>query len=110
MDLIVFAFIAIPMVGAVMRSLFGSTIGALATSAAAGGLIYFLTSSLLVAGLVALGALLFTLLSSAGRISGFAGVPGIGTGTGRWPSGSGGGGLGSGGGGDFGGGGASGKW
>ena len=109
MDLMIFAFIAVPIVGTVMRSLFGSTLGALATSAAAGGVTYFMTSSLLVAGLAALGAMLFTLLSAAGRLSGHTGGQGLGSG-GGWHSGSSGGGFRSGGGGDFGGGGASGNW
>jgi uncharacterized protein len=72
-----------------------------------------ITSSLVIAGLAALAAMLFALLSSAAR-----GLSGVAWGSGHhggWGGGGGfgsgsGGGFSSGGGGDFGGGGASGDW
>jgi uncharacterized protein len=111
MDLAIFMFIAVPVVGAVARNILGSKLGALATGGAVGALALFITSSLLIAGLAAFVALLFTLFSSVARGSGFTGW---GSGGGGWGAGSGrgggGGGFSSGGGGDFGGGGASGNW
>lgn len=109
LDLALFAFIAVPVVATLARKLFGPTLGALTTGAAVGGLALFITSSLVIAGLAALLALLFALFSNVAPRAG--GPP---WGTGGWRSGSGSGGFGggfhSGGGGDFGGGGASGDW
>lgn len=112
MDLMVFAFIAVPVVAAITRSLLGPKLGPLATGGAIGGIALFITSSLVVGGLAALGALLFALFANVNRSSGLGGRGGFGAGGGGWGSGSGGrgGGFGSGGGGDFGGGGASGRW
>ena len=115
MDLAIFAFFAVPVVGAVARSILGPKLGALATGGAVGALAMVITASFLIAGLAGLGALLFTL------ISGIARGAGSGFGSGRHDGGWGGGGFGSGGGGsgggfssggggDFGGGGASGSW
>jgi uncharacterized protein len=110
-DLAIFLFIAVPVVAGIARKVLGTPLGSLATGGIFGAVALLLTSSLLLAGLAALVALLLALFSSAGR--GFGG--GIGPG---WHAGSGGGGFGSGGGGgfrsggggDFGGGGASGDW
>ena len=108
-DLAIFIFFAVPVVGAVARNILGPKFGTLATGAAVGGLALFITSSLLIASLAAVAALLFTLISSFARS---AGGSRWGSGGGGWGSGGGGGGGGfsSGGGGDFGGGGASGDW
>lgn len=108
MDLAIFAFIAVPVLAAVARSMLGPKLGALATGGAVGVLAMLVTSSLLIAVLAALVALLFTLFSTLPRSAGHSGW-GAG---GGWGAGSrgGGGGFSSGGGGDFGGGGASGDW
>lgn len=107
-DLLIFLFIAVPIAGTMARRMLGRNSGALLTGGAAGVLALFMTTSLVIAGIAGLLALLFTLLSGNGRSSG-----GWGMGSGGWSSGSGGaggGGFSSGGGGDFGGGGASGDW
>lgn len=115
MDLAIFAFFAVPIVGAVARGILGPKLGAVATGGAVGALAMFITTSLWIAGLAGLGAFLFAL------ISGFSRGAGSGFGSGRHDGGWGGGGFGSGGGGsgggfssggggDFGGGGASGSW
>jgi uncharacterized protein len=116
MDLMIFAFIAVPVVAAVTRSILGPKLGALATGGAVGALALFVTSSLVIAGLAAFVALLFSLFSNVARSSGSGFGSGRGSG-GGWGGGFGGGGFGgggggfsSGGGGDFGGGGASGRW
>jgi uncharacterized protein len=118
MDLAIFAFFAVPIVGGVARRVLGSNLGAVATGGVIGAIAMVLTSSLVIAGLAALGALFFTLVSSvagsaigsgwsSGRHGGWgAGGAGFGSGS----DASGGGGFSSGGGGDFGGGGASGDW
>lgn len=118
MDLAIFVFFAVPVLGAVARNILGPKLGPLATGGAIGALALFITSSLLIAGLAAVVALLFTLFSSFARSSGGTGW-GSGS-AGGWSSGAGAGGFGggrggsggfsSGGGGDFGGGGASGDW
>jgi uncharacterized protein len=107
MDLAIFAFIAVPVLGAVARRILGPKLGALATGGAIGALALLITSSVLIAGLAAVMALLFTLFSNVARHR-----SGWGTGGGGWSSGTSGsgGGFSSGGGGDFGGGGASGDW
>jgi uncharacterized protein len=126
-DLAIFLFFAVPIGGAVARGLLGRKLGAVATGGGVGLLALFVTSSLVIGGIAALLALLFSLLSGglpgigSVRRSGW-GAAGLGTGfgTGGWRAGSGGGfggggfggggGFSSGGGGDFGGGGASGDW
>lgn len=122
-DLAIFMFIGVPIAGAVLRGMFGRPLGSLFTGAGAGTLAFFLTSSAIVAGIAALIALFFTLVSGLGssmrpRRPGWGGPvvggPWIGgAGGGPWGGGGGfggGGWGGSGGGGDFGGGGASGNW
>lgn len=108
MNLLVFAFIAVPVVAGIARKILGPKLGSLATGGGVGLLAMLLTSSLLIAGLATLAALVFTLFTNLPRSTGSAGW---GTG-GGWGAGGrgGGGGFGSGGGGDFGGGGASGDW
>jgi len=117
-DLAVFLFIAVPVGGSILRAMFGRPLGSLVTGGGVGALAWMFTSSMLVAGIAGLVALMFTLLSGFGvrRGGSLGGVPWIGGGgfggAGGWGSGGGGGGGGwsSGGGGDFGGGGASGNW
>ena len=114
MELLIFAFIALPIVASVTRRIFGRGLGSLASGGATGVLAWLVSSSLLVAGVGAVIGLLFglfagasNLLRSSGRHGGGLG----GFGGGGWSGGGGGGGgFSSGGGGDFGGGGASGDW
>ena len=116
------AFIALPIVNGVARGIFGRKLGALATGVGMGGLAFLITTSValaLVAGVVALVYGLFASAVSAlprsrGGGGGFYPPPG-GWGGGGFGGGAGGGfggggGFSSGGGGDFGGGGASGSW
>jgi uncharacterized protein len=118
MDFFIFLFFAVPIGGAIARSIFGNKLGSFITGTAVGGIAFFVTASLVVAGLAFVAALVFTLISSVGR-----GITGRGNprnhggwagggygGSGGWSGGGGGGGFSSGGGGDFGGGGASGDF
>lgn len=120
--LAMFFFVAVPILGAVLTGALGRKLGSLATAAAAGGVGFWLSASLLIAVGVGLIALLLVGLfgvGAAGRTmsSGRRGRGGVlppiiwGGGGGGWGGGlGGGGGFGSGGGGDFGGGGAGGDW
>lgn len=115
MDLAIFVFFAVPALGALARRSLGPKLGTLATGGAVGALALFITSSLLIASLAAVAALLFTLFSNFARSSGGAGwrsghAGGWSSGAGAGGFGGGGGGFSSGGGGNFGGGGASGDW
>jgi uncharacterized protein len=118
MDLAIFLFFAVPIAGGALRAVLGRKVGSFLTGAGVGAIALFITSSIVVAAIAALVALLFTLLSGSmglpmGRRGGWGGGPWIGGGGGGAWSGGGGGGSswgGSGGGGDFGGGGASGDW
>ena len=116
MDLAIFLFFAVPIGGAVLRRILGRKLGALAVGAGVGTIAMFITSSLLVAGVAGVAALLYSLLAGGmaalggGRSSGWGGMGGGGFGSGGSGFSSGGGGFSSGGGGDFGGGGASGDW
>ena len=113
-DLAIFLFFAVPIGGAVARSLFGQRLGAMLTGGGVGALAWFFTTSVVLAVLAALAALVFSLFASAlptGRRGGFSpggwsGGSGGGFGGGGFSGGGGGGGFSSGGGGDFGGGGA----
>lgn len=116
-DLAVFFFIAVMVGGPIARRIFGKIPGSLAMGGLTGVVVMFVTSSIVIAVLAGLAALLFTLLSmafGAGPVRRGGGFGGGGWGGGRgggWGGGSsGGGGFSSGGGGDFGGGGASGDW
>lgn len=106
-DLAVFLFFAVPIAGSIARRILGPKFGSLFTGGAIGLLALLFTSSLLIAVIAALLAMLFTFIAGASR---GVSTPGWGGGTGGWSSGSAGGGFSSGGGGDFGGGGASGDW
>lgn len=116
-DLAIFLFFAVPIAGAIAKSMFGQKLGSLLTGGGVGFLAFLATTSLLVAGIAGVAALLFALFSAgmsspaSGRRGrgGNGGFGGFGGGSGGGFSG-GGGGFSSGGGGDFGGGGASGDW
>lgn len=113
-DIAIFMFIGVPIVGGILRGMFGRPLGSIITGGGAGALALLATSSVVLAVLAGLVALAFTLLSSlgGGRRGGFGGAPIIfpAGGWGGGGGGFGGGGFSSGGGGDFGGGGASGGW
>lgn len=126
-DLAIFLFVAVLVAGPIARRILGKIPGSLAMGGLTGVVVMVLTSSIVVAVLAGLGALLFTLLSmafgaGAGSRGGGFGGGALGGGLGGWGAGgggggggwgggsSGGGGFSSGGGGDFGGGGASGDW
>ena len=100
---------------AVLRGIFGRTVGSVLTGAGAGLVVWLAGYALALAGLAAIGAFLFTLLGGLGRGSGWSsggfggGWGGFGGGLGGGSGGFGGGGF-SGGGGGFSGGGASGSW
>lgn len=117
MDLAVFLFIAVPVIGAVARQILGTKLGTLATGMAGGGIAFMVTSSLLIGALAAVAAIVFTLIARAHTAMGLGSSQGHnGWGHGRGGGGGfgsgrgGGGGFSSGGGGSFGGGGASGGW
>ena len=114
-SLLFFLLFAIPIGGAIAKSIFGNKLGALVTGGAVGGIAFFVTASMVLAGIAGIVVLIFTLMSSFGRsVTGRHGSRGYDGG--GWASGSGGGswggggGFSSGGGGDFGGGGASGDF
>jgi uncharacterized protein len=111
-DLAIFMFFAVVVGSSLVRRIFGRKLGALLIGAGTGAVALVITSSLLVAAIAALVALLFGLFASfnPGSFTRGGGGGGWGGGGGGWSSGSGGGGFSSGGGGDFGGGGASGDW
>jgi uncharacterized protein len=117
MQLAIFMFIAVPVLGAVTKGMLGHRLGAVVTGGVAGVIAMVVTTSLLIAGLAGLLALVFSLVQSPsfgrGRgltrnQSGWGHGGGFSGGSGQ--SGGLGGGFSSGGGGDFGGGGASGDW
>ena len=115
-DLAIFALFAIPVVGMVLRSMFGRFFGATLTSGLTGIGAWLLLGSLAIGIVAAVAAFLFTLMSGSGvgrsvRRGGWGGyIPTGGWGGGSWGGGGGGGGGFSGGGGGFDGGGASGSW
>ena len=114
-DLLIFAFIALPIVASVTRRLFGRGLGSLASAGATGGIAWLVTSSLIFVAIGAVIGLMFGLFAGASNVlrssgrGGFGGG-GFGGGGGWSGGGGGGGGFSSGGGGDFGGGGSSGSW
>jgi uncharacterized protein len=119
-DLAIFLFFGVIVGGAVLRSMLGRGLGSVATGALAGGIAWWITASLLIAGGAGLIALIVAAigglgLGGGGRRGGsgpivWGGGGGGGFGGFGGGSGGGGGGFSSGGGGDFGGGGASGSW
>lgn len=119
MQLGILMFVAVPVVGAVTKRIFGNRLGAVATGGVAGAVAMVLTASLVLAGLAGVVAMVFTLVQNTpgkrGNSWRSGGNAGWGHGSGGFGGGGGGrggfgGGFGSGGGGDFGGGGASGDW
>lgn len=129
-ELMMFFFVGVPVMGAVLTGVLGRKLGSVASAGIAGGLAWWLTASVLLGAGVALVAIVLVGLlgigasdrSAAGRrgagrlgragpvIFTGGGLGGLGGHSGGWGGGSGGGGFSSGGGGDFGGGGASGDW
>jgi uncharacterized protein len=117
-DLAVFLFFAVPIGGAVLRRMLGRPLGTLVTGGGVGVLAFLFTSSVVIAAVAGVLALVFSLFSGlgGGRRGGWGsgpyigGLGGGGFGGGGFGGGGGGGGFSSGGGGDFGGGGASGDW
>ena len=131
-DLLAFLFVAVPVAGGVLSAMLGRKLGALLTGGAAGGVVWWVTHSLLLAlgagvvalvavGVLGLGAALRGLggRRAGGGRSGRGGsvifgdggwARGGGSGGGFGGGGGGFGGFSSGGGGDFGGGGAGGSW
>nr|WP_233210327.1 TPM domain-containing protein [Comamonas sp. 26] len=106
-------FFGFPLGIAIARALFGRVLGSLIVGGIAGAAAYFITTSMLIAGVAAFIGLLFTLLSNLSRGGGGPYISSGGGGGGGWGGGGGsssGGGFSSGGGGSFGGGGASGDW
>lgn len=122
MDLAIFLFFAVPIGGAVLKSILGNKLGSGVVGTGVGLVAFFITASIAIAAIAGVVALLFTLFSSLsaprgrGGSGGFGGLGGLGGGGwssgsgGSWGSSGGGGGFSSGGGGDFGGGGASGDF
>ncbi len=132
-DLLAFLFVAVPVAGGLLSAMVGRKLGALLTGGATGGVVWWVTQSLLlgvgagivallVVGVLGLGAVVGGLggRRAGGGRSGRGGTVVFGDGGwsrggGGWSSGGGGGsggfgGFSSGGGGDFGGGGAGGSW
>lgn len=119
-NLLFFLLFAVPIGGAVAKSIFGNKLGSLVTGGAIGGIAFFVTASMVLAGIAGIVVLIFTLMSSFGRsVTGRRGSRGYdgggwtsGSSGGSWGGGGGdgSGGFSSGGGGDFGGGGASGDF
>ena len=113
-DLAIFLFFAVPVGGSVLGRILGRKLGAVAVGGGIGAIAMVITSSLVVAGIAGVAALLYSLLAGGmaavgGRRSPWIGGMG-GLGGGGFSGGGGGGGFSSGGGGNFGGGGASGSW
>ena len=112
-DLAIFLFVGVPIAGAVLTAMFGRKFGSLLTGGAVGGIAWWLTTSLLVAGGAGIVALFLVGVIGVGSRGGRSGGGPVilgGGGGGGFGGGGGGGGFSSGGGGDFGGGGASGSW
>jgi len=122
-ELLMFFFVGVPIIGAVLTGIFGRKLGSLLTGGAAGGMGWWFTQSVVLAGLAGIVALFVVCIVGIGSAlkgatrgrSGpivWGGGPGGGFGGGGFGGGGGGGGGGfsSGGGGDFGGGGAGGGW
>lgn len=124
-ELLMFFFVGVPILGAVLSGIFGRKLGSLLTSGVAGGMGWWFTHSLLLAGLAGMITLFVVGVVGVGSALKAAARAGRGragptiwggghgggwSGGGSWGGGGGGGGFSSGGGGDFGGGGAGGDW
>jgi uncharacterized protein len=106
--LFIVLLVAVPVVGGILRSMFGNVFGSIAGAGIAGVAAWFVAGSLIIAGLAGIIAFIIIIFSMfGGGRGGF--IPG-GFGGGGGGFGGGGGGGFSGGGGGFGGGGASGGW
>ncbi|MBI5276909.1 MAG: YgcG family protein [Burkholderiales bacterium] len=118
-DLAIFVFFIVPIASRVLRGIFGK-LGVPIVGAGTGVVALAITSSVIVAGIAAVVALVIALMSGSGAVGRrvrSGGAPWIVPTSGGWGGGGGGGwgggdggGFSSGGGGDFGGGGASGDW
>ncbi|MBX3645477.1 MAG: TPM domain-containing protein [Rubrivivax sp.] len=121
-ELLMFFFVAVPVIGGILSKVLGRRLGALLTAGGAGAAAWIVSASVLIAGAAALITLVVVGVIGLGALQGgglgrgsrgggpviWGGGGGFGHGGGF--GGGGGGGFGSGGGGDFGGGGASGDW
>jgi len=109
--LLIVVFVVVPVLGGVLRRIFGKAIGSTVGAGIVGAGAWVVAGSILVAAIAAVVAFLVMLFAGAGsgltRRGGGVWIP---TGGGGWGGGGGGGGGFSGGGGGFGGGGASGGW
>jgi uncharacterized protein len=110
-----FLFVVVPVIGSLLSRVFGRKFGSVLTAGAAGGIAWWITTSVLLA--VGAGVLALILVGVFGLGSALRGLRGGPPVIGGWGGGGhgggwggGGGGFSSGGGGDFGGGGASGGW
>jgi uncharacterized protein len=111
-NLAIFLFVGVFIGAPVARAILGKKLGTMVMGGGVGVVVFFLTTSIAIAVIAGLVALVVSLIAGAGRIGGGGGGGGgWGSGGGGWSSGGGGGGgFSSGGGGNFGGGGASGDW
>lgn len=119
-EMLMFFFIAVPVLGGILSKVLGRKLGTLVTAGGAGAAAWIFSASLLLAGVTALLTMLVVGVLGIGALQRGMGRPGRGGGPVIWGGGGGGfggggfggggGGFGSGGGGDFGGGGASGDW
>jgi uncharacterized protein len=107
-NLFIILLVAVPIVGTILRSIFGNVGGSAIGAGLAGTVAWFVAGSLLIAGVAAVIAFIVIIFSIFGGGRGGGWIPGAGGGFGGG-GGSSGGGF-SGGGGSFGGGGASGDW
>lgn len=107
---LIFGLIGVPMISGVLSAIMGRKLGSAITGLMGAGLVWLITSSVLLAVVGWFLAFILSLAFGNGGRGGWGGPPmGGGWGGGGWGGGSGGG-FSSGGGGDFGGGGASGRW
>jgi uncharacterized protein len=106
-NLFIVLLVAVPIVGTVLRSIFGNIGGSAIGAGVIGTAAWFIAGSLLIAGVAAVIAFVVIIFSMFGGGRGGGWIPGMGGG--GFGGGGGGGGF-SGGGGSFGGGGASGGW
>lgn len=108
-QLLVFGLIGVPMISGILSAIMGRKLGSAVTGLLGAGLVWLITSSLLLAIVGWFLAFILSLAFGNGGRGGWGGPPMGGGWGGGWGGGSGGG-FSSGGGGDFGGGGASGRW
>jgi len=112
-NLAIFLFVGVFVGAPIVRAVLGQKLGALVMGGGIGVVAFFLTTSLVIAAIAGLIALVASFVVGTGRLGGGGGGGWGGGGGGGWGGGGrggGGGGFSSGGGGNFGGGGASGGW